>query len=156
MIIPGYPIAKKTFFPKSERIIHHQQQAYGEHGEIILTDLPDEDRVERVNSFKDEVGLKNILRQLIKSGDDHALAALAYDEEKDAQDVTGLQAHNLGELGMMAEAANAASAKALADLNKALGTNLTAEEFEKMMQEGTLSDYLKNLNQSKTPEGGVE
>lgn len=144
--IIGYPYAKETYFPKSDRIVHHQQQQFGEKGEIILVDLPDEDRVERINSFKDEVGLKNILRNLIKLNDTEGLAALAYDEEKDAVDVSGIEAHNLSELGMVAEAASAAGAKALADFNKALGTNLTAEEFEKMVNEGTLMDYLKGLN----------
>lgn len=153
--IVGYPYAKTTYFPQSNRIVKHQQQQYGEHGEIILVDLPDEDRVERINSFKDEVGLKNILRNLLKVGDTAGLAALSYDDEKDAVDVTGIEAHNLSELGMVAEAATAAGAKALADLNKALGTNLTAEEFEKMVNEGTLMDYLKNLQTPSETESEV-
>ena len=157
MNIIGYPVAKASFFPKSERIIHHTQHAFNEKGEVILIDLPDEDRVESVNSYKNEVGLKNILRQLVKAQDEQGLAALAYDGEKDASDVTGVDgAHNLSELGMIVDAANAASQKALADLNKALGTNLTAEQLQKMMDEGTLADYLKGLNQSAPSEGGQE
>lgn len=155
MLIPGYPVSKETYFPKSERIIHHQTQAYDEKGNVILKDLPDEDRVAKVNSYKDEVGLRNILNQLLKAKDVQGIDALAYDGEKDAVDVTGVQgAHNLAELSTIVDAANAASLKALSDLNKALGTNITPEQFNQMIEENTLGDFLKNL--SNKQEGGAE
>ena len=101
-MIPGYKEGKVCYAPKSERIIKHRKHSYNEQGQVIVVDDVSEDRVEFVNSFKDTVGLKNILRQLQLTGQPIP-ASMMYNESEDAVDVADMP-ENINDLKKAADA----------------------------------------------------
>ena len=135
MKIPGYVEAKEVYFPRSDRIIHHKQHAYNEKGRVIVVEIEDEDRQEYINSFKDTVGLANILKQLQLVGG-QIPAAMMY-SEADAVEMVDMP-DNIADLKQAADAGDQVIRDAVAEFNNKMGTSYTAEQFIKMMADGSL------------------
>ena len=135
MAIPGYKDAKTVYFPKSDRIVHHKQHAYDDHGKVIVVDIEDEDRQELINSYKDTVGLKNILRSLQLIGSPIPQSMMY--SEADAIDMPDMP-DNIADLKKAADAGDQVIRDAVNEFNSKMKTNYSAEEFIKMMADGSL------------------
>lgn len=149
-MISGYKSGKVCYAPKSERIIHHKKHSYDEHGNVIVIDDVDEDRVEFVNSFKDTVGLKNILRQLQLTGQG-VPASFMYNEEQDAVDISGMP-DNINDLKAAADQGDQVIRDAVKQFNDAYGTSYTVEEFIKKSADGSLVSEVQILLNEKEKE----
>lgn len=149
-MIPGYKEAKPSFFPRSARIVHHKKHSYDEHGYVIVVDDSDEDRQEFVNSFKDSVGLKNILRQLALTGQGIS-PTMAYNPDVDAVD-NSLMPETLADLQKAAENGDQVIRDAVKSFNETYGTSYTVEEFIKKSADGSLITDVSELLSKKDKE----
>lgn len=149
-MIPGFKSGEVCYAPKSKRIIHHKKHSYDEHGNVVVIDDVDEDRVEFVNSFKDTVGLKNILRQLQLTGQ-IIPASFMYNEEQDAIDVSGMP-DNINDLKAAADQGDQVIRDAVKQFNDAYGTSYTVEEFIKKSADGSLVSEVTTLLNEKEKE----
>ena len=136
MAIPGYKEAKVCYFPRSENIIHHKKHSYDDKKNVIVVDDADEDRQEFINSFKDTVGLKNILKQLQLQGG-VLPPGMAYDPEKDSIDISGMP-DNINDLKAAADEGDKIIRDAVKQFNDLYGTTYTVEEFLKKSSDGSL------------------
>ena len=146
-MIPGYKVAKVTYFPKSSNIVHHRKHSYDEKKNVIVVPDLDEDRQEFVNSFKDTVGLKNILKQLQLTGQGIP-ASMMYNENEDAVDLSGMP-DNINDLKKAADEGDQVIRDAVAKFNEAYGTTYTVEEFIKKSADGSLMTEVTELLKAK-------
>lgn len=156
-MIPGYKSGAVCYAPQSVRIIHHKKHSYDEHGKVIVVDDVDEDRVEFVNSFKDTVGLKNILRQLQLQG--QAIpASFLYNEQQDAVDVSAIAGiDNINDLKAAADQGDQVIRDAVKQFNDAYGTNYSVEDFIKKSADGSLIiEVTALLKEKESSEKGDE
>ena len=138
MAIPGYKEAKVCYFPRSEKIIHHKKHSYDDKKNVIVVDDADEDRQEFINSFKDTVGLKNIMKQLALQGfDGYCPREYMYDQTNDAVDISGLP-DNINDLKAAADEGDKIIHDAVKQFNDLYGTTYTVEEFLKKSSDGSL------------------
>ena len=148
-MIPGYKVAPVVYAPRSERIIHHKKHSYDDKKNVIVVDDADEDRQEFINSFKDTVGLKNILRQLQLTGGSLPVGT-AYNPDVDAVDVSGMP-ENINDLKAAADQGDQVIRDAVAKFNEMYGTSYTPEEFIKKSADGTLiNEMVEKMNSDKT------
>lgn len=135
-MIPGYKEGKVTYAPRCENIIHHKKHSYDEKNRVIVIDDYDEDRQEFINSFKDTVGLKNIMKQLQLQGG-VIPPSMAYNPEVDSVDLSGMP-ENINDLKEAADQGDQVIRDAVAEFNKLYGTNYTVEEFISKSADGSL------------------
>lgn len=149
IIIPGY---SKNFIqscmPKCNPIVHHKQHAYDEHGKVIIVPIADEDRQELIQSYANETGLKNVLARLVKSGDTLGYRSMAYNDETESGDETGIPT-KVNEIVEAGSTADARINEALKNFNEKTGLNLTVDEFIKASSEGKLLDLIADAGKSK-------
>lgn len=94
--------------------------------ELIVVEGKTEDRDAYIQTFKDEVGVYNILAKFSLTGD----ASLLNQREAIYADISGLPKDELG-----TGVAESLAADKLAQLNAALGTSLTADDLLGMSSE---------------------
>lgn len=159
VIIPGYRSSNSLHVVDvGANIIQHYQHAYNEKGQVIVVPADKEDRQEYVNSFKETCGLKNVLKNILKQGNQEALAAMAYDPDVDAVDASGLsEIHGINEADLIRASSDANFKAQLAAFNKALGINLTPEQFAKMLSEGSVETFIQeSIKASETIKEGED
>lgn len=157
VIIPGLRAANDLhFMDVGENIIQHYQHAFDEKGQVKVIEADKEDRQEYINSFRETCGLKNVLKNILKQGNKEALAAMAYDPDVDAVDASGLsEIHGINEAEIIRASSDANFKAQLAAFNKALGSSLTAEQFAKMLAEGSVETFIQeSIKASQTIKEG--
>lgn len=142
-MIPGYKVSKSCFFPKSSNIVHHRKHSYDEKKNVIVVPDMDEDRQEFINSFKETVGLKNILKQLQLTGQG-VPSSLMYNEEQDAVDLSGMP-DNINDLKRAADEGDQVIRDAVSKFNELYGTTYSVEDFIKKSSDGSLMTEVTEL-----------
>lgn len=153
VVIPGYrSTCPLHMVAAGDNIIQHYQHAYDESGRVKVIKADKEDSQEYINSFADTCGLKNVLRNILKQGNEEALAAMSYTDE-DAYDASGLsEIHGINEAELIRASSDANFKAQLAAFNKALGTSLTPDQFAKILSEGSIESFIQeSIKVKETP-----